>query len=87
MLSSLWGGRTLVILPAFTPEGWLDAVQSEGATHAFVVPTMLKRIMETPGFESYDLSSLQLVTYGAAPMPYEVVRRACDERTTHENGP
>jgi len=78
MLSSLWGGRTLVILPAFTPEGWLDAVQSEGATHAFVVPTMLKRIMETPGFEDYDISSLQLVTYGAAPMPYEVVRRACD---------
>jgi acyl-CoA synthetase (AMP-forming)/AMP-acid ligase II len=37
---------------------------------------MLKRLMEHPGFETYDLSSLKLLTYGAAPMPFEVVRRA-----------
>ena len=78
MMSSIWGGRTLVILPTFTPEGWLEAVHREGATHAFVVPTMLKRIMEVPNLEGYDLSTLQLITYGAAPMPYEVVRKACD---------
>lgn len=78
MMSSIWGGRTLVILPSFTPEGWLEAVDSEGATHSFVVPTMLKRIMEVPNFDDYDISSLKLITYGAAPMPYEVVRRACD---------
>jgi acyl-CoA synthetase (AMP-forming)/AMP-acid ligase II len=78
MMSSIWGGRTLVILPLFTPEGWLDAVHQEQATHSFVVPTMLKRIMEVPDFDRYDIASLKLITYGAAPMPYEVVRRACD---------
>lgn len=78
MMSSIWGGRTLVILPAFTPEGWLTAVHDEQATHSFVVPTMLKRIMEVDNFETYDMSSMKLITYGAAPMPYEVVRRACD---------
>lgn len=75
-LSSIWGGRTLVILPQFEPEAWLQAVQGERVTHSFVVPTMLKRIMEHPDFEKYDISSLKLITYGAAPMPYEVVRRA-----------
>jgi acyl-CoA synthetase (AMP-forming)/AMP-acid ligase II len=39
---------------------------------------MLKRIMEMPDFDKYDLSALQSITYGAAPMPYEVVRKACD---------
>jgi acyl-CoA synthetase (AMP-forming)/AMP-acid ligase II len=78
MMSSIWGGRTLVILPAFTPEGWLQAVSEEKATHSFVVPTMLKRIMDVEDFAQYDLASLKLITYGAAPMPYEVVRRACD---------
>jgi acyl-CoA synthetase (AMP-forming)/AMP-acid ligase II len=78
MMLAIWSGRTLVILPQFTPEDWLAAVQQERVTHAFVVPTMLKRIMEVPDFESYDLSSLQSITYGAAPMPYEVVRKACD---------
>lgn len=78
MMSSIWGGRTLIVLPAFTPESWLEAVHTEKATHSFVVPTMLKRVMEVPDFDKYDLSSLQLITYGAAPMPYEVVRKACD---------
>jgi acyl-CoA synthetase (AMP-forming)/AMP-acid ligase II len=78
MMSSIWGGRTLVVLPAFTPELWLQAVHDEGATHSFVVPTMLKRIQEHPDLEKFNLSTLKVITYGAAPMPYEVVRRACD---------
>ncbi|HYM16156.1 MAG TPA: long-chain-fatty-acid--CoA ligase [Dehalococcoidia bacterium] len=78
IMSSVWGGRTLVILPQFDPKLWLEAVQKERVTHSFVVPTMLKRIMEHPDFAQYDLSSLKLITYGAAPMPYEVVSRAVD---------
>jgi len=78
MMSSIWGGRTLVLLPQFDPRAWLRAVQEERVTHAFVVPTMLKRIMDDAGFGSADLSSLQLIAYGAAPMPYEVVRRAVE---------
>jgi acyl-CoA synthetase (AMP-forming)/AMP-acid ligase II len=78
MMLAIWGGRTLVILPAFSPEDWLKAAHQEGATHAFVVPTMLKRIMEVPDFDTYDISTMKSITYGAAPMPYDVVRRACD---------
>jgi acyl-CoA synthetase (AMP-forming)/AMP-acid ligase II len=78
MMSAIFSGRQLVIQPAFDPEGWLDLVEQRGVTHAFVVPTMLKRILETPGIEERDLSKLQLITYGAAPMPYEVVRHAVD---------
>jgi acyl-CoA synthetase (AMP-forming)/AMP-acid ligase II len=78
MMSSIWGGRTLAILPQFDPESWLETVQRERVTHAFVVPTMLKRVMDHAHFNNYDLSSLKLITYGAAPMPYEVVRKAVD---------
>jgi acyl-CoA synthetase (AMP-forming)/AMP-acid ligase II len=78
MMSSIWGGRTLVLLPQFEPELWLKTVQNEHVSHAFVVPTMLKRIMEAPKFHDYDISSLKLITYGAAPMPYEVVRHAVE---------
>ena len=76
MLSSVWGGRKMVVLPQFDPGAWLDAVQTHRVTHSFVVPTMLKRIMEHPDFDKRDLSSLKLVVYGAAPMPYEVVTKA-----------
>jgi len=76
MLSSVWGGRKMVVLPQFDPGAWLDAVQTHRVTHSFVVPTMLKRIMEHPDFDKRDLSSLKLVVYGAAPMPFEVVTKA-----------
>jgi len=78
IMSSIWGGRTLVVLPQFEPHAWLEAVQKEKVTHSFVVPTMLKRIMDEPDFDKYDLSSLKLLAYGAAPMPYEVIRKAVD---------
>ncbi|MEO6198188.1 MAG: AMP-binding protein, partial [Dehalococcoidia bacterium] len=78
MLSSVWGGRKMVILPQFDPGAWLTAVQEHGVTHSFVVPTMLKRIMEHADFANTNLSSLKLVAYGAAPMPYEVVTRAIE---------
>ena len=76
MLTSVWAGRKMVILPQFDPKAWLEAVDKHGVTHSFVVPTMLKRIMEHPDFGNYDLSSLKLVAYGAAPMPWEVVTHA-----------
>ncbi len=78
MLGSVWSGRRLAILPQFNPQDWLETVERERVTHAFVVPTMLKRLMEVDDFDRFDLSSLQLITYGAAPMPFEVVRRACE---------
>jgi acyl-CoA synthetase (AMP-forming)/AMP-acid ligase II len=76
MLSSVWGGRKMVILPQFDPGAWLKSVQEHGVTHSFVVPTMLKRAIEHPDFDSTDLGSLKLVAYGAAPMPYEVLVNA-----------
>jgi acyl-CoA synthetase (AMP-forming)/AMP-acid ligase II len=78
ILSSIWGGRTLVILPQFEPQLWLGAVERESVTHSFVVPTMLKRIMDCPEFGQHDISSLKLITYGAAPMPFDVVVRAIE---------
>lgn len=78
IMSAVFSGRRLVILPQFTPEAWLEMVDAEGVTHAFVVPTMLKRIMEHENFDKFSLETLQLITYGAAPMPFDVVRAAVD---------
>jgi len=75
---AIYAGRKLVILPQFSPEAWLEAVQNERVTISFVVPTMLKRIQEHPQFERTDTSSLKSITYGAAPMPFEVVRRSVE---------
>jgi acyl-CoA synthetase (AMP-forming)/AMP-acid ligase II len=78
LISSLYAGRTVVILPQFEAGDWLAAVEKHSVTSAFLVPTMLARIIAHPEMGERDLSSLELVTYGAAPMPPSVIRRALE---------
>jgi acyl-CoA synthetase (AMP-forming)/AMP-acid ligase II len=54
-------------------------VQEEKVTRAMLIPTMLKWVIDHPDFKKYDLSSLKIITYGAAPMPLEVIRKAIEE--------
>lgn len=78
IMTSLWTGRRLVLLPQFDPAAWLEAVEREQVTHAFVVPTMLKQLIDHPDFARFDLSSLQNLSYGGAAMPFPVIRRAIE---------
>ncbi|MDG2303093.1 MAG: AMP-binding protein [Candidatus Binatia bacterium] len=78
IMTSLWTGRKLVLLPQFDPAEWMETVQREKITHAFVVPTMMKKILDHPEFASFDLSSLTNLSYGGAPMPLPVIRRALE---------
>ena len=76
VMAAIYGGRTLVLQRQFDEEGWMKLVQDEKVDRAMMVPTMLKRLMDQPTFKDYDLSSLQVITYGAAPMPLEVIKKA-----------
>ena len=76
MMAAIYGGRTLVLMRQFEVNEWMETLQREGATRAMLVPTMLKNVVDNPDFEKYDLSSMQVITYGAAPMPFEVITKA-----------
>ena len=76
MMAAIYGGRTLVIERQFEPREWMELVQREKANRAMMIPTMLKQLMDHPDFGKYDLSSLKVITYGAAPMPLEVIKKA-----------
>ena len=76
VMAAMYGGRTIVMQRQFEPGDWMQLAQTERVQRAMMVPTMLKQIIEHPDFEKYDLSSLKVITYGAAPMPVEVISRA-----------
>ena len=78
MLAAIYGGRTLVLMRQFEVKEWIETIQREQVTRAMLVPTMLKRVIDDPEFEKYNLSSLKVITYGAAPMPFEVIKRAIE---------
>ena len=79
MISAVYGGRTLVIQRQFEASQWMELVETERVDRAMMVPTMLKMLMDHEEFHQRDLSSLSVITYGAAPMPVEVIRRAIVE--------
>ena len=76
MMAAIYGGRTMVIERQFEPVEWMGLVQTEKVSRAMMVPTMLKQLIDHPKFKDFDLSSLRVITYGAAPMPLEVIKKA-----------
>lgn len=78
LMASIYGGRTIALMRQFEEKEWFETVQRERATRVMVVPTMLKRIVEYSDFDKYDLSSVRVVTYGAAFCPYEVLKQAIE---------
>lgn len=79
LLSSFYAQRRILLLPAFSPESWLKLASNEGATNAFVVPTMLSRIIETLDKSgSAHPETLRSIAYGGGKMPLELIHRALD---------
>jgi acyl-CoA synthetase (AMP-forming)/AMP-acid ligase II len=80
LLSSIYAMRRIILLPAFDPKVWIELAAGEKATNAFVVPTMLSRIVETLGDGSNmpDLTHLRAIAYGGGRMPLELIIRALD---------
>ncbi|MEX0666545.1 MAG: fatty acid--CoA ligase family protein [Acidimicrobiia bacterium] len=77
VLSSTYAGRRIVPLARFTAEDWIATARSEAVTHAFVVPTMLARIVAVMEDDpDAALPALRHLAYGGARMPAPVLERA-----------
>lgn len=75
--SSVFLGRRIVQLPSFTPDAWLGLARQERASHAFLVPTMLKRIVDAlEGQGDAALPELRALSYGGGKMPLPVIEKA-----------
>jgi long-chain acyl-CoA synthetase len=78
VLSSVYAGRQMVLLENFEARAWLDICAVERITNAFVVPTMLVRIVEEFMRGEWDLSALRAVAFGGGKMPLAVIERAME---------
>jgi len=61
-------GAKNIILSRFDEEEILKAVERERVTSLLLIPTMLYRVLMFPKLSSYDLSSVNRIWYGTAPM-------------------
>jgi acyl-CoA synthetase (AMP-forming)/AMP-acid ligase II len=83
MLNGLAAGATLVTVPRFEPEPFLKALQEHRVTHLAVVPPVLHFLAMHPLIDTYDLSSLQKIACGAAPLG-RALEQMASERLTCE---
>ena len=69
-------GAKHTFLKTFEPKSFLEVVQAEKVTAIVLVPTMVNFVVNFPEVKEYDLSSLRRFTYGASPMPVELLKNA-----------
>lgn len=71
-------GGTIVLIPAFEPELWMQTVDAYAITGTAMAPTMFNMLLQHPKINEYKLDSLTGIGYGAAAMPVQVLKAAID---------
>ncbi|WP_068876742.1 MULTISPECIES: long-chain-fatty-acid--CoA ligase [unclassified Phenylobacterium] len=74
--SGLAAGGRIVLQAEFAPTAVLKAFGEQKVAHVFLAPVMINALLQTPGVEEADYSSLKTVSYGASPISEAVLARA-----------
>jgi acyl-CoA synthetase (AMP-forming)/AMP-acid ligase II len=77
-ISATARGGKVVVLTKPDPVSLLDTIERERVTELFLPPTVIYALLEVPGIEKRDFSSLRFIMYGAAPMSLDKLRRAIE---------
>jgi fatty-acyl-CoA synthase len=68
VLPALLRGGEVHLLKGFDPEKFLATLEREKINMTLMVPTMIYVLLDHPRLDRTDLSSLELLLYGASPM-------------------
>jgi acyl-CoA synthetase (AMP-forming)/AMP-acid ligase II len=72
----LYRGARTVILRETAPAEILRIIPTERVTFTFLVPSLLLFMLQTPGYQEVDFSSLRRIVYAAYPIALDVLRAA-----------
>lgn len=70
---ALHRGIEIVVMPAFDMELFLRTIQENKITFIYVAPPIIVRLSRDKIVDQYDLSSVKMITSGAAPLTRELV--------------
>jgi fatty-acyl-CoA synthase len=75
-LIAMASGARSAILRDAAPQLILDTIGQERVNHAFLAPALIQMLMQAPGIDSADLSSMRTLSYGASPISEDLLARA-----------
>lgn len=79
MNAGLRQGSTIVTMPRFEPEAFLQAIAEHRITRLYAVPTMVVLLAKSPLVDRYDLSSIRMIVSGGAALD-PAIARLCEQR-------
>jgi len=75
---ALWRGTTVITMPKFELDEFLRLMQDRRVTYACLVPPIVLALAKHPAVSGFDLSSLEFVISGAAPLDARVGQMAAE---------
>ena len=76
ILPHFYVGSTIVVLKEFNPDVILKAIETEKVSTTLMPPSFIISLLNHPGMDQYNISSLRSIVFGGEPMPVEVLNRA-----------
>ena len=76
MSAPIRGGAKTITQPHFDPKGFAELVQTKRPQTIYLVPSMLRLILDLPNVADYDFASVKYLLTGTAPLPHDSVIRA-----------
>lgn len=70
------GGATAITMPKFDPKGFLELAQAKKPMLLYLVPSMLRLVLDHPDVANYSMEGIKHLMTGTAPLPHDSVVRA-----------
>lgn len=77
-LTTLYNGTGAIVLPEYDPTKALELIENFNISKIFMVPAAIQIMLNHPRVGEVDFSRLKYITYGASPIPLDLMRAAMD---------
>ena len=77
-LTTMIAGAGAVVLPEYDPTKALDLIDTYPISKIFLVPAAIQIMLDHPRVGEVDFSRLKTITYGASPIPLDLMKAAME---------
>ena len=77
-LGTMANGSGSIVLPEYDPTKALELIEQFNIARIFMVPAAIQIMLNHPRVAEVDFSRLKIITYGASPIPLDLMRAAID---------
>ena len=77
-IGTIAGGTCSIVLPEYDPTKALELIETYNISKIFMVPAAIQIMLNHPRVAEVDFSRLKFITYGASPIPLELMKAAME---------